>query len=264
LVPKGLRIQFTKKGKTLQLINLDDQDDFAIVRLNNGATNAVSCDLVNELSEAIIRVKKDFRGMVLAGGEKFFSIGFDIPTLLELDRPSMTEFFHKFNHVVLNILTLPLPTAAAVKAHAVAGGAIMMLTCDYRFAATGRVLIGLNGIKLGVPIPYLPDLILRQIAGDQVASDMLYLGEFVESSDAWEKGLIHDVFPKPEVEAKALDMVVNLSKLPPRALAAAKANRIDVIRTRYEKNFKARNEEFLDCWFSACARELLKEAAKKF
>ena len=79
----------------------------------------------------------------------------------------MTEFFHKFNHVVLNILTLPLPTAAAVKAHAVAGGAIMMLTCDYGFAAAGRVLIGLNGIKLGVPIPYLPDLILRQIAGDE-------------------------------------------------------------------------------------------------
>ena len=93
---------------------------------------------------------------------------------------------------------------------------------------------------------------------------MLYLGEFVESSDAWEKGLIHDVFPKTEVEAKALDRVANLSKLPPKAFAAAKANRVEIIRARYEKNFKTKNAEFLNCWFSAEAQELLKEAAKKF
>jgi enoyl-CoA hydratase/carnithine racemase len=140
----------------------------------------------------------------------------------------------------------------------------MMLTCDYRFAATGRVLIGLNGIKLGVPIPYLPDLILRQIAGDQIASDMLYRGGFVESSDAWGKGLIHDVFPQPEVEAKALERVAELSKLPPKAFAAAKANRVEAICRRYENSVKAKNEEFLDCWFSAESQELLKEAAKKF
>ena len=153
--------------------------------------------------------------MVLAGGEKFFSIGFDIPTLLELDRPSMTEFFHKFNQVVFNILTLPLPTAAAVKAHAVAGGAIMMLTCDYRFAATGRVLIGLNGIKLGVPIPYLPDMILRQIAGDQVASDMLYLGEFVKSSDAWKRDSFTMYFLNRKSRLKPLIwLLISLNCLP--------------------------------------------------
>ena len=84
---KVSRIQFTKKGKTLPLINLEDKEDFAIVRLNNGATNALSFDLVNELSEAITRVKKDFKGMVLAGGEKFFSIGFDFRRSWNLTDP---------------------------------------------------------------------------------------------------------------------------------------------------------------------------------
>lgn len=248
----------------LSLVNLESRDDFAIVRLSSGVTNALSFDLVNELSETMTGIKRDFKGMVLAGGEKFFSIGIDIPTLLKLDRLGMNEFFHKFNQMVLNILTLPLPTAAAAKAHAVAGGAILLSTCDYRFAATGRVLIGLNGIKLGVPIPYLADLVMRQIVGDQVASDMLYLGEFVESSDAKAKGLIHDVFPKTEVETEALDRVANLSKLPLKAFAVAKANRVEFIVERYRENCKPRNEDFLDCWFSAQAQELLKEATKKF
>ncbi|MGC8604758.1 MAG: enoyl-CoA hydratase/isomerase family protein, partial [Desulfomonilaceae bacterium] len=251
------------KKTPLPLVNLESHEDFAIVRLANGVTNALSFNLVNELFESIAIVKKNFRGMVLAGGEKFFSIGFDIPTLLKLDRPSMGEFLQRFNQMVLNILTLPVPTVAAVKAHAVAGGSILLFSCDYRFAASGRVLIGLNGIKLGVPIPYLADLALRQIAGDQIASDMLYLGEFVGSSDAWEKGLVHDVFPAPEVEAKALDRVADLAKLPSKSFAAAKATRVEQIQARYEKNSIIRNKEFLDCWFSAEAQELLKEAAKK-
>ena len=165
--------------------------NLALVRLSNGVTNAISPDLAEELSTVIAQVKKDCAGMVLAGGEKFFSMGFDLPKLLLLNRSGMTEFFYFFNKVVFEILTIPVPTAAAIKAHAIAGGTILLLACDYRVAASGKVLIGLNEIKLGVPAPYLPDLILRRIAGDVVASEMLYLGEFIDSSDAAEKRDCH-------------------------------------------------------------------------
>ena len=202
--------------------------------------------------------------MVLAGGEKFFSMGFDLPKLLLLDRSGMTEFFYFFNKVVFEILTLPVPTSAAIKAHAIAGGTILLLACDYRVAASGKVLIGLNEIKLGVPAPYLPDLILRRIAGDVVASEMLYFGEFIDSLDAAKKGIITSMFPKSDVEDKALEIVASVAKLPAKAFQASKANRVEAIRSRYENSFRTKNEEFLDCWFSSKTQELLSEAAKKF
>ncbi|MCL5124475.1 MAG: enoyl-CoA hydratase/isomerase family protein [Deltaproteobacteria bacterium] len=248
----------------MALISIESSEDFAVVRLNNGLTNALSPELIGEMSQVISLVRKHSRGVVLAGGEKFFSIGFDIPGLLKLDRPCMSEFFHNFNQLVLNILTLPIPTVASVKAHAVAGGSILMFACDYRIAASGKVLVGLNGIKLGVPIPYLADLILRQIVGDQLACEMLYRGEFVDSLYARKKGIVHHVFPKPEVETNSLELVTKIADLPSKAFASAKANRVELIAERYERNFKARNEDFLDCWFSPQAQELLKEATKKF
>ncbi len=248
----------------MSLVTVESKEDLAIVRLQNGVTNAISPDLAEELSRVIAQVKKDKAGMVLAGGEKFFSMGFDLPKLLLLDRSGMTEFFYVFNQVVFDILTLPVPTVAAIKAHAIAGGTILLLACDYRVAASGKVLIGLNEIKLGVPVPYLADLILRRIAGDVFASEMIYRGEFVDSSDAHKKGVVNSIFPKPNVEKKALEIVASLAKLPTKAFQASKANRVEAIRSSYEKNFRAKNEEFLERWFSPETQALLTEAAKKF
>lgn len=248
----------------MSLVILESHGNLGIVRLNNGSTNAVNLDMIQDLSGALDRVKMDFKGMVLTGGEKFFSIGFDLPELLKLDRKKMGEFFYKFNQVVFELLTLPVPTCAAVTAHAIAGGAILMLACDFRIAASGRVLIGLNEVKLGVPAPYLPDLVLRQIAGDQVASDMLYTGAFLDSTEAGRRGVIHNVLPKSEVETKALERVSEIASLPMKAFSAAKANRVESICKRYNDNFRARNEQFLDCWFNDNTQELLREAATKF
>jgi enoyl-CoA hydratase/carnithine racemase len=248
----------------LSLVTIESKEDLAIVRLQNGVTNAISPEVAVELSRIIAQVKKDKVGMVLAGGEKFFSMGFDLPKLLLLDRSGMTEFFYLFNQVVFDILTLPVPTVAAIKAHAIAGGTILLLACDHRVAASGKVLIGLNEIKLGVPVPYLSDLILRRIAGDVFASEMIYQGEFIDSSDAQKKGIVNSIFPKPNVEEKALEIAASLAKLPRKAFHASKSNRVEAIRSRYETDFRLKNETFLDCWFSPETRALLKEAAKKF
>ncbi len=262
--PRYGPVDISEKGYALSLVRLESKENLSIVRLHNGVTNAITPDMAEELSEIIAQVKKDFMGAVLAGGEKFFSMGFDLPKLLQLDHVGMSDFFYRFNQVVFSLLTIPIPTAAAIKAHAIAGGTILMLACDYRVAATGKVLIGLNEITLGLPVPYLPDLILRQIVGDAIASEMIYHGEFIACADATKKGIIHEVFPKSDVEDKALEMVSMVAKQPARAFASAKENRVEVLRMRYEKNFKAKNKEFMDCWFSSETQELLKEASKKF
>jgi len=245
-------------------VKIEEYDNVAVVRLNDKVTNAISTTLVENLSATVNRIKGEYRGMILAGGTKFFSMGFDLPELLKFDRSGMTDFFYSFNKVVLGIFTLPIPTACAITGHAIAGGTILASSCDYRFLASGRKLMGLNEIKLGVPVPYLTDLMLRQIVGDRAATEMIYMGEFIEPEKALSIGLADEVLSQDKVENRALEKITELAALPGQAFAAIKANRVEAIRLAYEKNYKVKNEIFLDCWFSQPVQALLSKAAEKF
>jgi enoyl-CoA hydratase/carnithine racemase len=245
-------------------VKIERRESTAIIRLNNEVTNALNLDVVNDLSSAVAQVKSASHGIVLAGGAKFFCIGFDLPTLLKLDRIGMSRFFYEFNQVAFNLFTLPLPTACVMAGHAIAGGNILALTCDYRFAASGKKLIGLNEVRLGVPVPYLADLMLRQTIGDRAATEMLYHGTFVTSSEAERIGLVDKVAPQEELEDRAVEKIAELAALPRAAFTAIKANRVNAIRLSYKKYYASKNEEFLDCWFSKPAQALLTEAAQKF
>ncbi|MHB8781934.1 MAG: enoyl-CoA hydratase/isomerase family protein [Desulfobacteria bacterium] len=248
----------------MALVAVEHHNKVAILRLNNGVTNAVNPEMATELSDLLRRVPSEYDGILLAGGEKFFCIGFDLPKLLELDRLELSELFYRYNQILLDLLTMPKPTACAVKGHCLGAGETFLLACDYRYGAAGKALFGLNEITLGVPVPYLPDMLLREIAGDRIASDMLYTGDLIGATEAERVGILHAVLPKELVEDRALEKLSALCKHLPKAFAAVKANRVEVIRSRHEKMFAAKIEELLDCWFAETTQELLKEAAKKF
>jgi len=245
-------------------VTLEAHDAVAVLRLNNGVTNAINPELVDDVATAVNRIKSEFNGMVLAGGEKFFCIGLDLPALLQLDQPDMTEFYVRFNQVVLDLYTLPMPTACAINGHATAGGAIFALSSDFRFVSSGRRLIGFNEVKIGVPTPYLADLILRQVIGDRCATELMFTGEFIESQQAQKIGLIDDVLQPEELEQKTVAKIAELAALPPSGITVVKNNRIEAVRSRYEEMRSADADWFLDCWFNPAVQELLSEAAKKF
>ena len=245
-------------------VSLEVHDAVAVLRLNNGVTNAISSELVDDLLESVKQVKSEFNGLVLAGGEKFFCIGLDLPALLQLDQPDMIEFYGRFEQAFFDLYTLPVPTACAINGHATAGGAIFAMSCDFRFVSSGRRLIGLNEVKIGVPVPYLADLMLRQIVGDRCATDMMFSGKFVEPEEAKKIGLVDDVFEPEDLEEKAIAKIAELAALPPYAIRVVKQNRIKAAKSRYEEMGGTDADRFLDCWFDPAVQELLGEAAKNF
>jgi enoyl-CoA hydratase/carnithine racemase len=245
-------------------IEVEDRGKAAVLRLQNGVTNAIGPDMVCDLLKLLPVLERDFRGLVLAGGEKFFSIGFDLPALLRFGEADMADFFTKLNALTLALYSIPIPTCAAVCGHAVGGGNILALACDYRIAALGKKRVGLNEVKLGVPVPYLADLILRQVVGDRGATEMLYSGELMGPEDALRIGLVDEVHPVEAVEGRAIEKISVLAALPPAALSAIKANRVESVRSKYEENRRVKDAFFLSCWFSPPVKELLEAASKKF
>lgn len=248
----------------MQTVIKEFHDHLAILRLNNGPTNPINATLVDELSDSLSTLKGSARGMVLCGGDEFFSIGFDLPELLKLDRSAMRHFLERFNNLCWSLFSAPFPTVCALSGHTVAGGNILALTCDYRYASSGEKKIGLNELKLGLPVPYLADMMLRHTIGNRYASHMIYSGEFMSFSDAKIIGMIDVIGPPEELEDFTLDRLSQIASFQSQAFSAVKSNKIEEIKRKYENNAKVKNEMFLDCWFSDPVQKNLLEASIKF
>lgn len=238
-----------------------------IIKLNRGITNALNLDLVNELAEVIARIKNnpDSRSVVLTStNDKFLSIGFDIPHLYGLSAEDFETFYRKFNQACLDLYTLPLPTVAAITGHAIAGGCILAICCDYRLIADGRKLMGLNEIKLGVPVPYLCDRVLHTLVGYQTAREIMEFGEFYPAQKALEMGIVDQVLPQDKLLDASVDRVRALGELPLKAFRMIKRNRVEPVEAQVLACLDEKIRGFLDCWYSDEARTRLKEAIEKF
>lgn len=243
---------------------LEDHGAAAVLRLSNGIINAVDAELVDELFAALEAVKGRYGGLVLAGNTKFFSIGLDVPHLRLLDREAMAAFWNRFEDLVLALYTLSVPTACAICGHATGGGAILALACDYRFMAEGKKLIALNEVKIGLPVPYLADLMLRQVVTDRVAVEIEFCSGFLGPGEARAAGLADAVEDEQTVEAKALEKVRALAGMPRAAFALTKQHRTRDIPPRFKAIRSELNRAFMDCWFEPATQALLEEASRKF
>ncbi len=233
--------------------------------LNSGVTNPISLQLVQDFEAILPELESsECQGVVIYGGEKFFSMGLNLPELLQLDQEDMTDFFTRFDSVCYRIFTLNKPTMSVIEGHAVAGGAVLALMTDYRYATTTDKQFGLNEIKIGVPVPYLTSLVVHAITSAKDAKEMLYTGDFVPFSKGCEIGVIDKTIMGDKLYAEVEEKISQLSQHNSNTFVAMKNNQIEKIKELYLKNKDAKNQEFIDCWFEPKVRKLLTEAAKRF
>lgn len=245
-------------------IKVEMYDGIAVLALNNGVTNAISPGLAADLAQALKDAELSARGVVLCGNEKFFSMGFNLPELISLDREGMRDFIFGFNAAIHALYAIPLPTAVAIEGHAIAGGTILGLAADFRIAAAGKKLLGLNEIKLGLPVPYLALMMVSQKVSHPTVLEILYHGEFVKAEKAFDMGLVDELVAPGSARERAVDLIKTIAGYPKGAFALMKETQVATIKAQYAENHAEQHERFLDCWFSEETQALLKEAASKF
>lgn len=251
----------------MRLVEKKAKGKVVILNLNRSVTNAINLELINEISELVSETKddEDLAGIVLtSAGDKFFSIGFDIPALIGLSKKDFNEFYRAFNRLCIDLYTFPKPLVAAIRGHAVAGGCILTLCCDYRLIAEGRKLMGLNEIKLGVPLPYPADCILRQIVDDHAARRILDTGDFFPPEETLAMGLVDEVLPLDQVVGIAVEKVHSIVSCSLAAFTLIKRNRIENVVSEIRAGLTSREKTFIEMWYTEEAQEKLHAAVEKF
>ncbi len=129
------------------------EDDIALITFNRPkALNALSADLLQELSDALDEVAKneDIRILILTGaGEKSFVAGADITELAKFNALQGKNFAEKGQYIINKLQELPIPVIAAVNGFALGGGTEIALTCDFIYASE-NAMFGQPEINLGL------------------------------------------------------------------------------------------------------------------
>lgn len=184
----------------------------AVVTLDDGKANALTEAAIAGVVDALDRAEREAKALVLTGraetapGTGRFCAGFDLRAMTS-GPANATALLRKGSAMYLRLYGSPLPVVIACTGHALAGGALLVLTGDVRLCAEGSYRVGLNEVAIGMPLPLL---------GMELARDRLTARELGRSTLG---AHIHD--PASAAAAGYVDEVLPGSELLPRALAEA-------------------------------------------
>lgn len=174
-------------------------DECAVVRMNNNKVNIQNDQFFADLHHAFDRLETEFKELpvVLTGHGDAFSAGIDFQYSFDIfgsgDPDKIRQWYKTYRETNLRIFQYPRPTVAAVNGHAIAGGLITALDCDFRIAARKSAKFGLNEVPIGIPMPAAYIEIIKYALGDQVGALTTLRGKLYDLEAAEKLGFFHEV-----------------------------------------------------------------------
>jgi enoyl-CoA hydratase len=161
------------------------------------------------------------RPVFLTGADGVFSAGLNLKEVAGLDRPGMARFLGLLDDLVDALYGYAGPTVACINGHAIAGGCVVALCCDYRVATDEvSVRIGLNEVPLGLEYPpKILELVRRRVPPGSIDRVVLE-GALHDPRMALHLGLVDEV--ASDVAAAARAALGRLAAAPRAEYVAAK------------------------------------------
>ena len=196
------------------------------ITLNRPAKrNALSSEMIELLHQAVQRADLDSgaRVVLIRGAGKDFCAGLDLDELLasaDKSEDENTASALQLGTLFLEIRRLPKPVIAVVHGRALAGGAGLATACDLLLASKSAQL-GYPEIQRGF-VPAMVTTLLRRLAGEKMALDLILTGRVLTADEAAAAGLVSRVVSDAELEREGADLAARLVASSASALALTK------------------------------------------
>ena len=207
------------------LLSIDGGERVATLTLNRPqAFNAISRQLATDLLAAcdLLGGPTEVRAVVVTGaGDRAFCAGADLKERLGLSAAERAEHTALIEAAAEALASLPMPTVAAIRGYALAGGAELAIACDLRVASDEAVL-GFPEVKVGIFPGAGGALRLPRIVGSGAARDLLFTGRQIPAGEALRIGLIDRMVTREDVQATAMGLATTIAQNAPLAVRAVK------------------------------------------
>lgn len=189
-----------------ELIHYSCNEGIATLTLNNGKVNALSPDMIAAFNHCLDQAEQDRAIVIITGQPGILSGGYDLKVMTTSPEQAI-NLVASGSTLTRRMLAHPYPIIVACPGHAIAKGAFLLLSADYRIGTEGAFKIGLNEVLIGMTMHNV---------GIELAKDRL-------TKPAFQRSVINgELFsPADAVHAGFLDRVVPAEQLMETALATA-------------------------------------------
>ncbi|MEU0791414.1 enoyl-CoA hydratase/isomerase family protein [Amycolatopsis sp. NPDC005961] len=160
--------------------------------------------------------------LVTTGGGKFYSNGLDLDWLMA-NGDKAAEYVAEVQELFARVLTLPVPTVAAVNGHAFGAGAMLAMAHDFRVMRGDRGYFCFPEADINIPFtPGMAALIQGKLTPAAAIASMT-TGRRFGGADALSLGLVDEIAAEGDVVKVASERVEALAGKDKGTLGAIKA-----------------------------------------
>jgi enoyl-CoA hydratase len=178
------------------VVAINIENKVATITIQNGKVNAISHQVIDELNKALDKAQEAEAVVVITGKPGMLSGGYDL-NVMRKSMSSAMQLVEKGSTLSRRLLSFPYPVLVACPGHAVAKGAFLLLSADYRIGVEGDFKIGLNEVAIGMsmhdagvelargrlaPVFFNRSVILAEMVSPQDAITMGFLDKVVDES----------------------------------------------------------------------------------
>ncbi|MFQ3206486.1 MAG: enoyl-CoA hydratase [Glaciecola sp.] len=207
------------------VVAIQIENQVATITIQNGKVNAISHQVIEEMNKALDQAQEAKAVVVITGKPGMLSGGYDLNVMRESTSAAM-ELVEKGSTLSRRLLSFPFPVLVACPGHAVAKGAFLLLSADYRIGVEGNFKIGLNEVAIGMSMHDAGVELARGRLAPVFFNRSVILAEMVSPQDA--------------ITAGFLDKVVSESEFLPTVNFIAQAMTKLDMRAHYNTKLKAR------------------------
>ncbi|HMW60141.1 MAG TPA: enoyl-CoA hydratase/isomerase family protein [Leptospiraceae bacterium] len=240
------------KGSQVEIISIQTNEQ-------NSFTRAALLEFRALMDE--LRDDRSVKAVAFASeNEKFFSNGVDAATIATTPSEHLAEEMGEIVKFFGHLLQFYKPLVCEISGHAMGGGAVIALACDFRFMLNQKGRVSFTEVFFGLPLPGVFIDKLKYTVSPSHLNDMVY-GETYKAQEALSAGFVNAIADSRE-DLRKLTMrkLEALTRIPSSAFIHTKASLLHETVSRIEFHAKATDKNFSD----PTIRGNLMEAMKSF
>ena len=199
-----------------ELVSYQCEDGVALLTLCNGKANAISPDVIAAFNSALDRAEQDAAVVIITGQPGMLSGGYDLTVMLSGPENAIA-LVAKGSALARRMLAHPYPIIVACPGHAVAKGAFLLLSADYRIGVEGPFTIGLNEVKIGMTMHLVGIALARDRLRKSAFQRAVINAEMFNPQTARDAGFLDEVVPPESLMTAANAMAQQLKQINLRA-----------------------------------------------
>lgn len=190
----------------------------AVLTMKNGE-NRFNPDSIKAFTSVLDEIEQQTEAnalIITSAHEKIWCNGIDLdwllPEIQNSGEAARDRFLAELYKLLKRLLTMPMPTIAAINGHAFAGGAFLAFSHDFRFMRSDRGWVCLPEVDLGMTLGPAFMAVSKKVMPLPLLEEMQYTARRLTAAECLERHIITRSCPLETLMTEALAFAKGLNK----------------------------------------------------